>query len=136
MTLFTPGGASSHGRHVRCDRKGIAYGRTGCTFAVALYARTRLCRFWRAEKRLYAQPPEFVQQGARMLFSGWSYLVHWGAAVRYNMRRRAIGPDLRRGMEFGIDVHDWLGGYRYEAIAPDEMRRTMTSLGSRKWPCL
>ena len=35
----------------------------------------------------------------------------------------------RRGMNFWNDVHDWLGGYPYESIAPDDAKALMERLG-------
>ena len=34
-----------------------------------------------------------------------------------------------RGMNFFIDVDDWLGGYPYESISPFELRTKMNKLG-------
>jgi 2-polyprenyl-6-hydroxyphenyl methylase/3-demethylubiquinone-9 3-methyltransferase len=32
-------------------------------------------------------------------------------------------------MNFYTDVHDWLGGYPYESISPEELRNKMKVLG-------
>ena len=35
----------------------------------------------------------------------------------------------KRGMDFYHDVRDWIGGYPYESIAPEELNRLLTPLG-------
>jgi 2-polyprenyl-6-hydroxyphenyl methylase/3-demethylubiquinone-9 3-methyltransferase len=35
----------------------------------------------------------------------------------------------QRGMEFGHDVHDWMGGYPYESISAPEVAAFMQHLG-------
>ena len=37
-----------------------------------------------------------------------------------------------RGMDFYHDVHDWLGGWPYESISPEEVNRLMRELGMRE----
>jgi 2-polyprenyl-6-hydroxyphenyl methylase/3-demethylubiquinone-9 3-methyltransferase len=37
-----------------------------------------------------------------------------------------------RGMDFYHDVHDWLGGWPYESISPDEVDRLMRQLGMQR----
>jgi hypothetical protein len=39
------------------------------------------------------------------------------------------GYSTKRGMNFYSDVRDWLGGYPYESISPDELRKLMSTLG-------
>ena len=38
-------------------------------------------------------------------------------------------PLNNRGMDFGHDLHDWLGGYPYESISSKDVHRLMESLG-------
>jgi hypothetical protein len=33
-----------------------------------------------------------------------------------------------RGMDFAVDVHDWLGGYPYESASPSEIGNFLTEL--------
>jgi 2-polyprenyl-6-hydroxyphenyl methylase/3-demethylubiquinone-9 3-methyltransferase len=35
----------------------------------------------------------------------------------------------QRGMEFGHDVHDWMGGYPYESISAPEVEAFMRRIG-------
>jgi 2-polyprenyl-6-hydroxyphenyl methylase/3-demethylubiquinone-9 3-methyltransferase len=34
-----------------------------------------------------------------------------------------------RGMDYYNDVHDWLGGYPYQSVTPDECRALLARLG-------
>jgi SAM-dependent methyltransferase len=99
----------------------------GGLLVVALYRKTWLCWLWKAEKWFYARASLSVQATVR-----WFYLR------LFSLRLRATGRTLRsyaesyignRGMSFWHDVHDWLGGWPYESMAPPEVERIMTELG-------
>ncbi len=99
----------------------------GGQFAFALYHRTRMCGFWRREKRWYAAASPRAQRAARAIYT---------ALLR--LRVGLTGGDFRayvanyhsqRGMEFGHDVHDWMGGYPYESISAPEVAAFMQRLG-------
>lgn len=94
-------------------------------FVFALYRKTRLCSFWAAEKRWYVQASPLAQRIARRL-----YIILKSAGYLATGRSVAslIG-NRDRGMDFEHDVHDWLGGYPYESIAPDEVAALMGRLG-------
>lgn len=102
---------------------------------VALYAKTPLCRFWRAEKWLYSRSPRVVQRMFDRAFIGWTWLLATLAALRHG-RRFSMAAHVKnysaRGMEFHTDVRDWLGGYPYESISPEELRRFLGTLGLRE----
>jgi SAM-dependent methyltransferase len=99
----------------------------GGLFAFALYHRTRMCGFWRHEKRWYAAASPRSQGAARAVYT---------ALLR--LRFLLTGSDFRafvanyqdqRGMEFVHNVHDWMGGYPYESISADEVEALMRRLG-------
>jgi SAM-dependent methyltransferase len=99
----------------------------GGLFAFALYHRTRMCGFWKREKRWYSRAAPRAQARARKVYVA---LLH--------LRFRLTGRDFRsyvanyksqRGMDFAHDVHDWLGGYPYESIAAPEVETFMRRLG-------
>jgi 2-polyprenyl-3-methyl-5-hydroxy-6-metoxy-1,4-benzoquinol methylase len=99
----------------------------GGRFAFALYHRTRMCGFWRREKRWYAAASPRAQRVARAIYT---------ALLR--LRVGLTGGDFRayvanyhsqRGMEFGHDVHDWMGGYPYESISAPEVEAFMRGIG-------
>lgn len=104
----------------------------GGELCIALYAKTSLCRFWGAEKWLYSRSPRIVQRMIARAFIGWTWLISTFAALRRG-RRFSMAAHVKtysaRGMEFHTDVHDWLGGYPYESIAPAELRRFLGTLG-------
>lgn len=98
----------------------------GGRFCMALYLKTPFCGAWAVEKKLYAQ-----NNWLRPLIK-WPYIgafllakaIRTGDAVSY-VRNYKNG----RGMEFLVDVDDWLGGYPYESVEPAELERFMTKLG-------
>ena len=99
----------------------------GGLFAFALYHRTRMCGFWRWEKRWYAGASPAAQRRARGVY-----------ASLLRLRFRLTGGDFgsyvanyrsKRGMDFVHDVHDWMGGYPYESISAPEVDALMQRLG-------
>jgi len=97
-------------------------------FIFALYRRTRLCWFWRLEKRWYARASGGAQARARSIYVG---------LLRLRLGKEAFdryveGYGQTRGMDFSHDVHDWLGGWPYESISPTETDRLMQQLGMRR----
>ena len=102
---------------------------------VALYAKTPLCGFWRVEKRFYSRASAPAQRAIRGLYLAWMWLISTLALLRRGRLFRMQGHvkgHAHRGMEFYTDVHDWLGGYPYESIAPVELREYMAELGFRE----
>jgi SAM-dependent methyltransferase len=99
----------------------------GGLLLLALYRRTSMCWFWKIEKRLYSKQPKLVQGTIRR-----AYLAAYAVALRLkgsglSERRKQYGR--HRGMSLDHDVHDWLGGYPYESIAPAELVKVMDGLG-------
>ncbi|HEY3777188.1 MAG TPA: methyltransferase domain-containing protein [Rhizomicrobium sp.] len=103
------------------------------TFCVALYGRTMLCGVWRLEKRLYSRAPEWVQRSLQRLYVGaWWTAQSIKAGLRgrrFSLREHTENYLHKRGMSFHTDVHDWLGGYPYESVAPEKLRDFMCALG-------
>lgn len=102
--------------------------RLGGLFAIALYHKTPFCRFWRAEKAMYARAPEWLRAPWR-----WTYTVAYllGIAIARGRNPFAYVREYKksRGMSFYHDVQDWLGGYPYESAAPAEVRSFMKDRG-------
>lgn len=98
----------------------------GGLFAFALYRRTRLCGAWTIEKRWYAQTPAWTQRFARAVFRGLLRLDH----LRRGADFAAYVANYKslRGMDFEHDVHDWMGGYPYESITPEQTAGLMHRL--------
>lgn len=99
----------------------------GGLFVIALYRKTPLCNFWRIEKRLYINAPALLQLAIRIIYKA-IYLLGLVATGRHPVTyiREYKG---NRGMNFDHDVHDWLGGYPYESIAPEEVESFMKEQG-------
>ena len=100
----------------------------GGILAIAVYRKTFFCKFWKIEKRIYSKSPILIQN---IVFL--SYVL--SLAIRFSIMN--IGKFLNylknykvnRGMSFYTDVYDWLGGYPYESISPEELRSRMKALG-------
>jgi SAM-dependent methyltransferase len=109
----------------------------GGIFAFALYRKTKLCSLWTIEKRWYAKASPLMQRLAQRLYISTMRFVFLllGRDFKAHVQLRKE----ERGMDFEHDVHDWLGGYPYESIAPDEVSVLMGRLGfehvrSFTWP--
>jgi len=101
--------------------------RPGGLFIVALYHRTALCGLWRIEKRWYTGASKGMQRAARAVYINLLRL-------RFKLTGRDFGAYVAnyrssRGMNFGHDVHDWMGGYPYESILAPEVEQLMQGLG-------
>jgi 2-polyprenyl-6-hydroxyphenyl methylase/3-demethylubiquinone-9 3-methyltransferase len=99
----------------------------GGSLVVALYRKTWSCGLWRLEKRWYTGASERAQSRARALYARLF-------ALTLRLRGRRLEEHVRdyrssRGMDFFHDVHDWLGGYPYESIAPGELDGCMAGAG-------
>jgi SAM-dependent methyltransferase len=95
----------------------------GGVFAFALYRKTKMCGFWAREKKWYAAAGPRSQKAARVLFINWMRLL-----LRRHFKPHVENYKSSRGMSFEHDVHDWLGGYPYESIAPSEVEALMREL--------
>ena len=96
-------------------------------FIFALYHRTRLCWFWKTEKRWYAGASPAAQKRAQSIYLTLLRLHSPDTFDSY-----IAGYTSSRGMDFFHDLHDWLGGWPYESISPDETDAFMRSLGMRR----
>jgi 2-polyprenyl-6-hydroxyphenyl methylase/3-demethylubiquinone-9 3-methyltransferase len=93
--------------------------RPGGYLAIAIYAKTRFCGFWRAEKRIYSRSPKIVQTAIRGLYKT-AYAARLAMKGKHpfsHMRNR----ETSRGMDRSHDIHDWLGGYPYESAHPSDV---------------
>ncbi len=88
---------------------------------IALYRKTPVCGLWRAEKWIYANTPKWIQTLIRGVFKGAFIL---GLLVTGRSPRKYFAEyRLARGMDWHHDVHDWLGGYPYESVTPEELSK-------------
>ena len=95
--------------------------------AVALYRKTPFCKFWKIEKRIYSKSPYLVQRVIFFLYISLLFL-DFLFIKRRNFLTYVKNYKSSRGMNFFIDAHDWLGGYPYESISPQELRSKMKIL--------
>ena len=96
--------------------------------AVALYRKTLMCGFWKFEKRVYSRLPRLFQRCFELIYISFFalglILIKKTSIVRY-----IKSYSTKRGMNFFADVRDWLGGYPYESISPDKLRKLLSPLG-------
>lgn len=97
-------------------------------FVFALYRKTCLCWLWKIEKRWYAGASPRAQGLARAGYIGFYRLAYTLGRLR-SFRQHIADYSQKRGMDFAHDVHDWLGGWPYESISPEQTDRFMKSLG-------
>jgi 2-polyprenyl-6-hydroxyphenyl methylase/3-demethylubiquinone-9 3-methyltransferase len=100
---------------------------SGGQVAFALYHRTRMCGFWRREKRWYAAASPRAQRAARAIYTALMRLRF--GLTGGDFRAYVANYQSQRGMEFGHDVHDWMGGYPYESISAPEVETFMRRIG-------
>ena len=91
-------------------------------FVIAIYNRHVTSPAWSVIKRSYNLASPVVRRMMYYLFYGVIYVAKW-ASTRKNPLRKD------RGMDFGYDVVDWIGGFPYEYASIDEMVTFVTRLG-------
>lgn len=101
----------------------------GGLLLVALYRKTRLCGVWRVIKSGYSRTRPGVQHVVQRC-----YVALYAFALRLKgrtLRDEITRRKTERGMDFYVDVHDWLGGYPYESITPDRCMDLFQKWGFR-----
>jgi predicted RNA methylase len=86
---------------------------------LALYRKTSFDKFWKIEKFLYSRSHRTVQ-----LLLEFFYIFLFALAYSFtgrNFYRYVKNYHVNRGMNFFVDVRDWLGGYPYETIDKEEL---------------
>lgn len=94
---------------------------------LAFYRKTPLCGFWRWEKRIFAKAGGIPRAIIRVVYKT-IYVIGLLATGR-NPRVYIRGYSSNRGMSWHTDVDDWLGGYPYESVTPEEVRRFLMARG-------
>ena len=94
----------------------------GGHFLVAIYNKHWSSPWWHRIKRAYVRAPRFCQ---KILIGLMLPLI---AAAKFAVTGK--NPFKKeRGMDFRIDVIDWVGGYPYEYASPSEMTERLEALG-------
>jgi 2-polyprenyl-3-methyl-5-hydroxy-6-metoxy-1,4-benzoquinol methylase len=107
-------------------RKAAALVAPGGIFMIALYKKTPFCGMWRVIKKHYTNSDSADQK----------WIMNFYLAVKHGYQRirgidyQSIIRDYakKRGMNYYNDVHDWLGGYPYESISPEECTQFFTEI--------
>jgi len=111
-------------------RRAVGMVAPGGVFLFALYRKTWLCPFWTVEKRWYTKASPAAQRRGQAAYRTLHRSLAAASALMRGRTRRADSA-RERGMDFDHDIHDWLGGYPYESILPDDVEKLMTSWGLR-----
>jgi 2-polyprenyl-3-methyl-5-hydroxy-6-metoxy-1,4-benzoquinol methylase len=99
----------------------------GGMISLALYGKTPFCGMWRVEKRIYSKSPKWIQ---KIIEAFYLMLVRVRLALKgESLKQRREKYWEQRGMDMYYDTRDWLGGYPYESISPEEAKSFMSQLG-------
>lgn len=113
----------------RAIKSSFALVADGGHLALALYARSPLCGFWRHEKRLYAHGAKWLRPPLEWIYKS-VYVLGLLASGR-NPLRYIADYKRRRGMSWHHDVTDWLDSYPCESVTPKSIDICMSSRGFR-----
>jgi SAM-dependent methyltransferase len=99
----------------------------GGKLVLGIYHKTLLCPFWTIEKKWYRGAAQRSQSRARRLYV---FLYRVRSVIRgQSFARHVAEYKKRRGMNFYIDVHDWMGGYPYDSRSVAEMDSLLEGSG-------
>ena len=99
----------------------------GGMLTLALYGKTPFCGMWRVEKKIYSKSPKWIQ---KIIESVYMTIVRARLALKgESLKQRRESYFKQRGMDMYFDTRDWLGGYPYESISPEEAKTFMKGLG-------
>lgn len=111
----------------KATKQASALVKAGGLFVVALYGKTKFCGSWKKIKHWYINASEEKKRLAEK-----RYVHLFGAYLLLRGKRlstHVTNYKEKRGMDFMHDVKDWLGGYPYESIQPQELDRMLRPLG-------
>jgi predicted RNA methylase len=115
------------GAMYRAISKASAMVATHGMLTLALYGKTPFCGMWRVEKKIYSRSPKWVQ---KIIETAYLEVVRVRLALKgESLKRRREMYFQQRGMDMYYDTRDWLGGYPYESISPEEAMSYMNGLG-------
>lgn len=106
------------GAMFRAIERALELVRPGGRALLALYGRTPFCGFWRWEKRCYVRHAPWFPALARWIYKPLvllRYLLAGKNPIGVVRAYRSL-----RGMDWSHDVDDWLGGYPYESVTPED----------------
>lgn len=91
-------------------------------YVLAIYNKHITSSSWLKVKWLYNSAPPLIRRLMYYFFYGVIYLAKW-LVTRQNPLRK------ERGMDFGYDVVDWIGGYPYEYASTGEITEFLIKRG-------
>ena len=96
-------------------------------FVIAIYRKSLTCWLWKYEKKLFTNSGSLTRSFLRGLFK----LGFKIACLIKGRRFSQIVADYKtkRGMDWHVDVDDWLGGYPYESATADEITDFVVPIG-------
>jgi SAM-dependent methyltransferase len=94
----------------------------GGSLVVAIYNKHFTSPLWKPIKWLYNQLPSLIQRIMVVLFAGIIYIAKFLVTWRNPL-------DKERGMDFWVDVIDWVGGFPYEYATSDEVEKFVCKQG-------
>ena len=87
---------------------------------IALYRKTIFDKLWVPFKRMYSRCGKSTQYIFQQL---WVLKTRLAFLLKGKSFKKMLQDyPQNRGMDFYKDIHDWLGGYPYEAITPENCR--------------
>ncbi|MEL7236943.1 MAG: class I SAM-dependent methyltransferase, partial [Chloroflexota bacterium] len=91
-------------------------------FIIAIYNRHVTSPAWHIIKRIYNISPQFIKRLMYYVFYAVIFLAKFAVTGRNPLNKE-------RGMEFSVDVVDWIGGYPYEYASIEEITGFVEKLG-------
>jgi len=104
----------------------LAFVKPDGLLAIALYRKTPFCGLWKYEKRLYASY-KFLRPLVRKPFAAALLFAH--LLKGRDPRKVVTNYATPRGMSFMHDLDDWLGGYPYESVEPEDLEAYLGERG-------
>lgn len=86
-------------------------------FIIAIYKKTTFCGTWKKIKKRYTYSPRAAQKAMEAFF----YFFY--------LPTRLVGRKNVRGMNWWVDVKDWIGGYPYESASTEEIVKFVEDKG-------
>ena len=115
------------GDMARAIRAACCAVKPGGKLAIALYGKTRYCGIWTRIKHWYARATPVQRKRAE---TWYVRLFRFYLLLRgQRLSRHIANYRKKRGMDFYHDVRDWIGGYPYESIRPEELHAIVNPLG-------
>lgn len=101
----------------------------GGTLVLAIYNKHVTSPVWTVIKWSYNQSPAWLQKIIAAVFAGIIYIAKFFVTWRNPLSKE-------RGMDFWVDVIDWVGGYPYEYATSRDVEKFVCSRGLELRQCV